>query len=390
MHLALFCLLLTAEPPKLVALDPPRLLAAKAALAPDHPALGRLRREADKALALRPPSVMDKPVLPPSGDKHDYFSLAPYSWPDPAKPDGLPYINRDGEVNPESKVGTDSPALGQMCGAVTTLALAYWFTGEARYADRAVVFLNTWFLDDATRMKPNLNHAQMVRGRDTGRGTGIIDTTSLINVCDSLGLLDGAAAYTPAVRDGVVKWFADYLTWLRESKNGKNEAKATNNHGTWYLAQTAAFALLTGDRDLARKQVERGKALLASQIQPDGRQPLELRRTKSFMYSVFDLNAWFSLAMVGRQVDVDLYGYRTEDGRCLRAALDYLAPFLADPKKWTDKQIAEVKVPDDGLATLLRRGALVWGEPRYEGLLAPFAKELAPSRFQLTWPAAAR
>lgn len=36
-------------------------------------------------------------------DANDYVSLARYFWPDPNTPNGLPYIRRDGHVNPEIK-----------------------------------------------------------------------------------------------------------------------------------------------------------------------------------------------------------------------------------------------------------------------------------------------
>ncbi|MBI5835349.1 MAG: alginate lyase family protein [Armatimonadetes bacterium] len=389
MNLAL-CLLLAvaAGTPHLVCLDPARVADGKARLTPADPALGRLRREADKALALTPPSVMNKTRMPPSGDKHDYLSLGTYAWPDPAKPDGLPWINRDGEVNPESRIGADHDPLVQMAGAVTSLALAWYYTGHEPYADKAVAFLRVWFLDEATRMNPHLNFAQGVPGKWTGSGTGIIDTTALVPMVDALGLIEGAPAYTPTVHDALATWFGDYYRWMRTSHNGRNEERAANNHGTWYRVQAAAFALFAGQRDEARALVEGAKPLLASHIEPDGRQPLELRRTKSYTYSVYNLNAWFSLAQIGRNLDVDLYNYRTDDGRCLRVALDYLAPYLADPTSWKDKQIETVRVPDQTLASLLRQAALVYGEPRYEAMLAPLAKELAPARLQLLWPAA--
>lgn len=359
------------------------MLAAGQNVAPktaDNPALQRLRRDADKALKATPGSVMDKTKVPPSGDKHDYLSLAPYSWPDPSKPDGLPWINRDGEVNPESKVGTDHDALDRMCSQVETLALAYRITKHQPYAEKAATVLKVWFLDPATKMNPHLQYAQGVMGRDTGRGTGIIDTVGLIRVAEVIPFLDDA----PDVQRGMQEWFRAYLHWLLTSKNGLKEAKATNNHGTWYLAQTAAYALLVGDKAQARKSAELGRERIATQIEPDGRQPLELKRTKSYSYTLFNLNALFTLAELGKRVDVDLFSYRTADGRSLRAALDYVAPYFSADKKWPGKQIQEIKHPDDGLASLLRRAAIAYHEPAYEAMLQQ--TNLAASRFQLLWP----
>ena len=346
----------------------------------DNPALARLRRDADKALKTTPGSVMEKSKMPPSGDKHDYLSLAPYSWPDPAKSDGLPWINRDGEVNPESRAGTDHDPLEHMCSQVETLALAYRLTKHQPYAEKAATLLKVWFLNPATKMNPNLEYAQGVPGRTTGRGTGIIDTVSLIRVAETIPFLDNA----PELQRGMQEWFRAYLHWLLTSKNGLDEAKAANNHGSWYLAQTAAYALFVGDTDRARKSVELGRERIAKQIEPDGRQPLELKRTKSYSYTLYNLNALVTLAELGRRVDVDLFGYRTADGRSLRVALDYVVPYFSADKKWPDKQIKDVKHPDDGLATLLRRAAIAYHEPKYEALLQN--ADLAANRFQLLWP----
>ncbi|MBI5835348.1 MAG: alginate lyase family protein [Armatimonadetes bacterium] len=387
MNLSL-CLLLTvaagsAEPPRVFTLDGARLLAARAAVKPDDPALTRLRAEADKALAGRPPSVMDKTIVPPSGDKHDYMSMGPYWWPDPAKPDGKPYIRRDGEVNPESRdgAGTDTGALGRMASSVATLALAWYLTGHEPYADRAVELLRVWFLDPATRMNPNLNYGQAIPGITQGRGIGIIDTTSLVPVADALGLLEGARAFTPELRDGLVTWFGAYLKWLRDSRNGQEEARTTNNHRTWYMVQVASMALLTGDTALAKATLEGAKAQLAHQIQPDGRQPEELARTNSFGYSGMNLTAWFNLAEIGRHADVDLYGYHTDDGRGIRAALDYLLPYIAERSTWPHEQIKALKGPDEGLAGLVCRAARLWPDGKYAERVPP----MPSARWQLCW-----
>ena len=97
-------------------------------------AIATLEADAKKALAITPMSVMDKAVTPPSGDRHDYMSQAPYWWPDPSKPDGKPYIRKDGERNPEISKITDRDNLGRLGDAVTTLSLAYAYTGREAYA----------------------------------------------------------------------------------------------------------------------------------------------------------------------------------------------------------------------------------------------------------------
>src|SRR5262249_13737010 len=163
-----------------------------------------------------------KPKAPPSGDKRDYVSMAPYFWPNPDTKTGLPYVRRDGQVNPERNK-YDRPLLGRMSEAVSTLALAYYLTGEERYAEQSGTLLQVWFLDAKTRMNPNLNYAQFIPGVNEGRGIGIIDSVALLPVVDAVGLLEGSRHWTKARQAGMREWFADYLKWLRTSKGGKEE-----------------------------------------------------------------------------------------------------------------------------------------------------------------------
>ena len=349
-----------------------------------EPALEKLHTDADKALKVAPQSVMDKPLIPPSGDKHDFISLGPYWWPDPDKPDGLPYIRRDGQKNPQSREGTDDDTMSDMCENVYTLALAYHLTKDEPYAAKAATLMKVWFLDPATKMNPNLEYGQGIPGITIGRGIGIIDSRPLIKVTQAIGWLQGSPELTPEFQQGMKAWFRAYLDWLLTSKNGLEEARTQNNHVSWYLAQTAAYALFVGDREQARKSVERGLELIAAQIEPDGRQPLELERTRSYRYSCFNLEALFTLAEFGSAVGVDLFGCRTSDGRSLRVALDYMAPYFQTGIKWPGQQITEVKQPDELLASLLRRAAIAYHAPEYEAMIQN--AKLEKCRFQLLWP----
>ena len=352
-------LILLLVPPIVAQTAPPATLAidgaflAKIKSHPGPSVLEAVRSEADKAMTAGPFSVVDKQDTPPSGDKHDYMSLAPYWWPNPATKNGLPYIRHDGEVNPERYKVPDDGNFNKLQNAVHALALGYYFTGKEEYASRAVMLLRTWFLDPATRMNPNLNYAQAVLGVNAGRGTGLIDVRGIPRILDGITLLAGSKSLTPQDSERLRKWFSQYYDWLENSSNGHDEAAAKNNHGSWYDQQLSAIALFLGDNESARKIAEAAETKrIAFQIQPDGSEPLELARTKSFSYSVFNLDALSRLAEEDRTTGVDLWSYRSDNGASIRAALDYLLPYAQGGKKWEHQALNGVD-PDSLTEPLL-------------------------------------
>lgn len=358
-----------ATQPKVFLLDAQFLQATRQKLCEGDktlaPALAELERDAKDGLQAGPYSVTSKRITPPSGDKHDYMSQAPYFWPNPKTTNGLPYIRKDGERNPEINRISDHRALDQMAGAVETLALAYYFKGEEAYAAKAASLLRTWFFEPATRMNPNLQYAQAVLGVNTGRGTGLIESRGLTRVVDAVGLLEGSKSWSLEEQRQLQDWFGAFLKWMQESKNGRDEGAAKNNHGTYYDVQVASFALFLGQTDLAREIIRTAKEKrIAVQIEPDGRQPLELVRTKAWGYSIGNLAGLMALAKLGEVVDVDLWHYETADGRSIHKALDYLAPYGMGQAKWPYQQIGGW--PPQMIYPLLRQAALKFPEPRYQ------------------------
>ncbi len=323
-----------------------------------------LRERGDSFMSDGPFTIVHKQHPLPSVDPHDYVSLAPYYWPNPDTPDHLPYVRRDGERNSETRE-FDARIFSTFSEHVWGLALAGYMTGDKRYSQRAATLLRTWFIDPETRMNPNLEHAQFVKGENSGRGTGIIESNRLLNVIDAIGLLRASdAGWTADDQSRIEAWFRDYVKWMRESPNGKAEAAATNNHGTWYDVQATTYMLFLGDEAAARQVVEAAKTKrIAAQIQPDGQMLREQSRTKSWGYSCFNLKALAQLADLGRRVDVDLWNYSTPDGRSIRTALDCHLPYALGEKKWSHQQIGrfdprEILLP-------LRRAAIALNDDKY-------------------------
>ncbi|HEX3814826.1 MAG TPA: alginate lyase family protein [Mycobacteriales bacterium] len=336
------------EMPETVTLDGARLIAARRRLGPDEPALRTLVARADATLTTGPWSVTDKPQLPPSGDRHDYLSQAPYWWPTaPATPDnpwGCPYERRDGERNPAIREIPDHAARAAAFDAIYTLALAWFYTGNSAYAGRAALDLRTWFLDPVTRMNPSLNYTQFIPGMLDGRGIGIIDLAqALPNVIDAAAILDaGAPSWSETDRRGLRDWFGAFLDWLLTSQNGMDEAATENNHGSFYDEQAAALALYTGRRGLAREIAETAAhKRIDAQIAADGSQPEELRRTRSWHYSVFNLVALTRLASIGQKVGVDLWRHAGPNGSGILDAVHFLLPAaVAGAAAWPHPELS--------------------------------------------------
>ncbi|MCB1220397.1 MAG: alginate lyase family protein [Planctomycetales bacterium] len=307
------------------------------------PNLQTLKRAADGALKQQPLSVVSADRQAGDVDAHDYLSYAPYYWPDPKKEDGLPWINRDGERNPTSEAMPNRRDWSRLQGCLRDLCLAWHFTGDERYAKHAALLARTWFLDETTRMNPNLEHAQGVPGRSDGSGWGIIDWAQVPALLDHITMLESWQGWTEADRTGIRQWFSEYRDWLLRSNNGKVAANAKNNHATYYDGQIVSISLFLGDRETARQFCEAaGDKRFAHMIAADGSQPLELRRTKSWDYSIYNLQAMVNLARLAEAVDVDLWHYRDDEGAGIREALMFLLPYAQGEQEWQWKQIKEI------------------------------------------------
>jgi hypothetical protein len=293
----------------------------------------RVLKAADAYLAEKPITITSSSAPRSAGDKHDFFSEGDYWWPDPANPKG-PYIRRDGQTNPDN-FEEHRKAMRRLSVQVPALAAAWKITKERKYADHAVKHLVAWFADPETKMAPHLKYAQAIHGRFTGRATGLIDTLHLVEVARAIEVLQPSGAFTPAQWTEVTRWFKDYLHWLVTHPYGIEERDATNNHGTCWVAQAAAFARLTEDEpvlDFCRERFK--KVLVPGQMTMNGSFPQELMRTKPYSYSLFNLEAFASIAQTLSTKDDNLWSFETDNTRGMRTSVAFIFPFIKDKKRW--------------------------------------------------------
>lgn len=355
-----------------------------------EPALDRLRADADAALSAGPFSVTNKAELPPSSDPNDFLSQGDYWWPDPDAADGVPYIRRDGETNPEIEA-LDEPRVTEMTDAVEALALAaHCFPDDReRYADRARTLVRTFFLDEETLMNPHLEYAQRIPGRTEGRGIGIIDTRYFRRVTDAVAVLARDGEFPAADLDALRSWFATYTDWLLHSENGRHEAAHHNNHGTWFDTQVLALGLFAGERETVAPLVEDAHVAerrLGHQFDGDGSQPLELERTQPVHYSAFNLEAYVELATLYEAFDVDLWGYEKPNRPTLRTAVEWLAAAVTD-RRWEGLRTVPGAPDPEMILLVLRRAAVACDDPRLEDAVAAFdGFDPAASRTNLRSP----
>ncbi len=297
----------------------------------------QIMEEAAWAMQQEPITVTAQTSPRSAGGKHDFFSEGDYWWPSPASADS-PYIQRDGMTNPDNFVAHRLSMI-RLSKIVGALASAYKITGDKKYVRQAMKHCKAWFVDTATLMNPNLLYAQAIKGRFTGRGIGIIDTIQLMEVAQGLMVMEGDAAMDKNNLAAVKNWFGEYLEWLTTHPYGKSEMNATNNHGTCWAMQVAAFSKFTGNTKLMQFCSDRYKnVFLPSQMASDGSFPRETARTKPYGYSIFNLDAMMTLCQILSSEENDLWNYQTADGKSIKKGIEFLYPYIVDKNKWPFKK----------------------------------------------------
>jgi len=299
----------------------------------------KLRTEAERRFREGPWSVT---IERPEGlnlDPHDYYSQAPYWWPqdDPK----APYVRKDGQTNP-NRFMANKNALNAMSEAVFALGTAAYLLDDSRYGKRAERFLHVWFVDPKTRMNPSLEYAQAIRNMNTGRGTGVLDGRAFIRLVQGLEFLAETGQWDLKEQAAVRRWFQEYLHWLCTSEFGLDEKLSGNNHASWWTAQVAAIATYLNDEAIEKTAWNWYRdQIVGRQIQPNGAAPREETRTKSLSYSVFNLEAMSTVCRIAEVNGIDLWSVKARSGASLATATDYLVPFISDPRKWPREQIAD-------------------------------------------------
>jgi hypothetical protein len=328
----------------------------------------RILAAASNVLMLKPLTITKYHAALSTGGRHDYYSNGDYWWPNPNTTNGLPYVQRDGQSNPNN-FNADRDCVRQLDSAVAVMGAAYKITGDDRYPAKAAELLRVFFLDPATMMNPNLQYAQAIPGVSTGRGIGIIDTLHLVDVPRAVEIMERSPAFPPEVTAGLKKWFADYVTWMRTSKNGNDEANAANNHSVAYWLQVAVFAQFTGDqKDLADCREHFTNVFLPKQMDKDGSFPRELARTKPYGYSSFQTDNMAMLCQVLSTPQDNLWEFQLPDGRGMRKAIEFMYPYWADKNKWlADGRHKDIQAWDGWPArqSALLLGGLAYGDQKY-------------------------
>jgi hypothetical protein len=325
----------------------------------------RILKAAATALSQSPLTITSSRAKLSQGGVNDFYSNGDYWWPNPAKPDGLPYIERDGQSNP-GNFNDHRMAMRKSRDTVAALGAAWKLTGDSRYAVKAARLLRVFFLDPQTRMNPNLQFAQAVPGVSAGRSYGIIDGLHLVEIPKAVEAMENCAAFPPEVAGGLKEWFGAMAQWMAESKNGRQEGAAKNNHSVAFYLQMAVFAEFTGDAPrLAECRRQFKSVFVPNQMAADGSFPQELRRTKPYGYSIFQLDNMAALCQVLSRPGDDLWAFQLPDGRGIQKAVDYLYPFVKDKSKWP--LTPDVQAWNDWPARepFLLFAGLAYGNPAY-------------------------
>lgn len=295
---------------------------------------------AEKYIKMSPFSVTAKTKLPPSKDPRDYMTLSPYWWRDSTKVDGLPYIRKDGERNPEVYEYPERENANRFGDAAFCLGVLYYITGKEVYAQACAKFLRAWFIDPKLGMNPNMTYAQYVPGMKKMRGSGFIDSRRFIRALGSAKLIESSSSWTATDKKKLDDWATAFCYWMENSTQGQKESQAVNNHGLWYETIHLMVLAYLGQTERIQEVVSQSiLPKIGAQVADDGSLPQELKRTLSLHYSTFALEAVMEAHQVTSQIGINLWSTSASNGKTIGQAVAYLYPFYVSPDSWEFKQI---------------------------------------------------
>lgn len=320
-------------------------------------------------------NILDKSIIPASGNKNDYTSRAVYYWPEKklnktikGTTNKWKYI--DGKINKESLVKTDHSNYYDMLTAIKKLSLAYYFSNNEKYSNKCITLIKEWFINEKTRMNPNFNYAQAIPGRNTGTPSGIIDARGILWVIDAVENIKDSNLWSEELDSKFKDWCSELLDWLLTSDFGKREGLMKNNHGTFYELQVVSLSSYLGNYGIAEEFIVIAKKRIEEQIAPDGSQPQELKRVSSHMYSVFNLSALIEIAEIAINYNIDLWNYKNMSCGSIKDAVD----FLVINYKIDNRKIFNNKVSYKNLMRILPK-ANELSKGRYEKVINKILSE---------------
>lgn len=248
-----------------------------------------------------------------------------------------PYVVRDGRVNPDVQTLNGPGAINGISQAVICNAMAYAISNSTVYPRNFVRFIDAFFLDESTRMHPDMNYGQIVRGPgakgSSGTWCGILDLRGIVKVVNGILIMKGMRSpdWTIERDQSMNSWITQYAEWLTQSNLGKEAASRPNNHASFYVSQVAATKLYVGDRNGAAAILKNYfSSQFLDQIAKSGEQPFEAVRTRPFHYRCFGLEAMITNAKLGDELGLNFWTARSRYGATIQTAVDYTMNI--DPK----------------------------------------------------------
>lgn len=307
-------------------------------------------KQADDICKASPVFVTDKKKSY-SGNKHNFESLSIYLWPDPKNPNG-PYITKDGQINPEYKE-YDLPKLDKLTTYSRYLSVAFYLTGDIKYYQAFCRQLDTWFIDKQTKMIPNFEYSQFIPGRNNGKGcsAGIIDAYNFNDVIEAIRLTNTIQDIGSKRTKSMKKWFKSFASWMQNSDIGKGERNMTNNHGTAYDITLYNMCAFSGETKVCDKVLASFTTLrIDPQISDDGKQPMELKRTKAFHYSIYNLTHIIDFAILLHNEGKAFTGTKK-----VEEALKYLSQYIGQQSTFPYQEIGNWQEGENKLKSELKR-----------------------------------